>query len=154
MIVNGMSERPAYHKAPFANREKWFGTEMMNSARSVNMSLSCNVSPTPPALLSLCWYSISGDLDNCLSFQSSCWHACDTVVMVHQVYQGSVLQLLCLRVPLKHKRSITKPLYILFTFCILHITFWQNEYSENRLSAHCLALLIYLLWHSDVCIIQ
>lgn len=40
-------EHPACHEAPFANREKWLGTEMMNSARSVNMSLSCNVSPTP-----------------------------------------------------------------------------------------------------------
>ncbi len=49
-----MSEHPACHEAPFAHREKWSGTEMMNSARSVNMSLSCNVSPTSPPTLH-CW---------------------------------------------------------------------------------------------------
>lgn len=31
-------EHPVYHEALFANKEKRLGTEMMNSARSVNMS--------------------------------------------------------------------------------------------------------------------
>lgn len=59
-----------YHKAPFANREKWFGTVTVNSARSVNMNLSCNVSPTP-ASLSLCWYRAPVDLDTAFHFSNS-----------------------------------------------------------------------------------
>lgn len=44
LLLFSEQEHPVNQKAPSASKDKRLGTEMMISARSVNMSSSCNVS--------------------------------------------------------------------------------------------------------------